>query len=91
MAAVDQDRELHRPRPAEVVQRVERGAYRAARVQHVIDQDDRLAVYAARRKVGAAQCAGACGPSASCARRRSRATPASSNCSRPAAGSCATR
>src|SRR5581483_10463919 len=40
MAAVDQDRELDRPRAAEVVQRVESGADRTARVQHVVDQDD---------------------------------------------------
>src|SRR5512135_81030 len=55
MAAVDQDRELDGPRAAEVVQRVERGADRAPRVQHVVNQDNGLTVHAAGREVGAAQ------------------------------------
>ena len=58
MAAVDQDRELHGARPAQVVQRVEGGAHRPARVQHVVDQDDRLSVHPAGRENGAAQRAG---------------------------------
>ena len=47
VAAVDQDREPDRPRPADVVQRVERGADGAAGEQHVVDQHDDLAVDAA--------------------------------------------
>ena len=58
MAAVDQDRELDRARPAQIVQGVERGAHRPARVQHVVDQDDRLAVHPAGREFGPAQRAG---------------------------------
>src|SRR5581483_4778587 len=58
MAAVDQDRELDGPRAAEVVKGVERSADRSARVQHVVDQDDGLAVDAAGRELGAAQRAG---------------------------------
>jgi hypothetical protein len=37
VAAVDQDRELDRARPPEVVQGIERGAHRPAREQHVVD------------------------------------------------------
>src|SRR5262250_3645242 len=38
MSAVDEDGELHAARPAEVHERVERGAHRAAGVEHVVDQ-----------------------------------------------------
>src|SRR5215470_3666414 len=38
MPAVDQHGELHAARTPEIHQRVERGAYRAPRVEHVIDQ-----------------------------------------------------
>ena len=40
VAAVDQDDELDGARPAEVDERVERGAGGAAGVEHVVDQDD---------------------------------------------------
>ena len=40
MAAVDDDGELHGVRPAVVVERVERGAHRAAGEEHVVDQHD---------------------------------------------------
>src|SRR5436305_10529 len=38
LPAVDQDGELHAPWPAEVNELVERRAYGAARVEHVVDQ-----------------------------------------------------
>ena len=47
MAAVDEHRELDGPRPAEVGQRVERGPNGPAGEQHVVDEDDGLAVDAA--------------------------------------------
>ena len=40
VAAIDHDRELHRPRAAERRQRVEGGADRAAGEEHVVDQHD---------------------------------------------------
>ena len=43
VAAVDEHRELHRARPAELEQRVERGAGGAAGEQHVVDEHDDLA------------------------------------------------
>ena len=42
MSAVDEHRELHCARAAELVQRVERGAGGAAGEQHVVDQHDDL-------------------------------------------------
>jgi hypothetical protein len=39
MSAVDEDRQLDGARPAEIHQRVERGADRAAGVEHVVHQD----------------------------------------------------
>src|SRR5580658_2334034 len=42
-AAVDQDGEPNRARPAEVGHRVERGPHGSAGVEDVVDQDDRLA------------------------------------------------
>ena len=42
VAAVDEDRELHRAGPAELVERVERGAHRATGVEHVVDEHDDL-------------------------------------------------
>ncbi len=66
VAAVDEHREPDRLRAAEVVHRVERGPDRAAGEQHVVDQDDDLAVDAARGDLGAAA---ACGPGASGGRR----------------------
>src|SRR3954470_14446288 len=50
VASVDQDRELHRPRPAEVAQRVQRRADRAPGVQDVVDEDDEPAVDARARQ-----------------------------------------
>src|SRR4051812_25194146 len=44
VAAVDQDRELHRPRPAEVAQRVQGGPDRAPGEQDVVDEDHEPAV-----------------------------------------------
>ena len=41
VAAVDEDRELHARRPAVVEERVDRRADRAARVEDVVDEDDR--------------------------------------------------
>ena len=52
MSAVDQHGELHAARPAEVHQRVERGAHRAPGVEHVVDQHD-LAVVERKADVGA--------------------------------------
>ena len=40
MAPVDEDRELHGPGPAELDERVERGADRAAGEEHVVDEHD---------------------------------------------------
>src|SRR5215470_18159673 len=50
---IDQDRELDHARPPEVDQCVERGPDRSARKEHVVDQDDRLALDA-EGNVGAA-------------------------------------
>jgi hypothetical protein len=58
VAAVDEDRELDRARPAEVDERIERRPYGAPRVEHVIDDDDRLTVDAFRRHLGAPERAG---------------------------------
>ena len=58
VAAVDEDRETHPARPADVVQRVERGADGAPGEQHVVDQDHGLVVDAARRDLGRQQRAG---------------------------------
>ena len=44
MAAVDDDRQLHRARPPVVVQRLERGADGAAGEQHVVDEHHGRAV-----------------------------------------------
>ena len=44
VATVDHHRQLHRPRSAVVVERVEGGADRAAGEQHVVDEHDRRAV-----------------------------------------------
>ena len=55
VTAVDQDGQLHRPRPPQVAERVQRRAHRPARVQDVVDQDDDLAVDAGRRHVGVTQ------------------------------------
>ena len=44
VAAVDEDRELHACGPAVVEQRVDRGADRAAGVEHVVDEDAGLAL-----------------------------------------------
>ena len=46
MAAVDQHQQLHARRAAVVEQRVERRADGAAGVQHVVHQDDVLALHA---------------------------------------------
>ena len=81
VAAVDQDREPDRPRAADVVERVERGADGAAGEQHVVDEDDDLAVDAARRDLGRqrargpASSAGRRGTSSRRASRRGRRTP----------------
>ncbi|BDZ50669.1 hypothetical protein GCM10025867_29100 [Frondihabitans sucicola] len=50
MAAVDQDGQAHDARATESAQGVERGADGAAGVEHVVDQDDGLAVDATGRK-----------------------------------------
>ena len=55
VAAVDQDREPDRARPADVVERVERGPDGAAAEEHVVDEDDDLAVDAAGRDLGRQQ------------------------------------
>ena len=52
MPAVDQHGELHAARAPEVHQRVERGAHRAAGVEHVVDQHD-LALVEREADVGA--------------------------------------
>jgi hypothetical protein len=44
VAPVDEDREANGARPPELAQRVEGGPYGPARVQHVVDEDDRLAL-----------------------------------------------
>ncbi len=49
MAAIDEHRQADRLRPAEVDERVHRGADRPAGVQHVVDEDDRPAVDARRQ------------------------------------------
>src|ERR1043166_5742386 len=54
MAAVDKHRELDRPRPAEVHQRVHRGPRRPSVVDHVVDQHDDLAVDARHLAAGTA-------------------------------------
>ena len=48
MAAVDQHQQLHPRRPAVIEQRVERGANGPAGVEHVVHQDDVLALHAER-------------------------------------------
>ena len=53
MAAVDEHDQLNRLRPAEVDERVERGANRPPRVQHVVDQQN-LLVVDRERDLGAA-------------------------------------
>ena len=53
MAAVDQDDELNGTRPAEVDERVERGAHGPSRVQDVVNQQD-LAIVDGERDFGAA-------------------------------------
>ncbi|ESU49622.1 hypothetical protein P376_2404 [Streptomyces sp. HCCB10043] len=55
MAAVDQDRELHRAGAADVAERVEGGADRAAGEEHVVDQDDQAALDPLAGDVGAGQ------------------------------------
>jgi hypothetical protein len=55
VAPVDQHGELHGPRAAQVVQRVEGGPDGPPGEQHVIDEDHGLAVHAARRNLGALQ------------------------------------
>ena len=50
VAAIDQDGEADRLRPAEVDQRVHRRPDRPARVQHVVDEDDRPAIDARRQR-----------------------------------------
>ena len=58
MAAVDEDRELHGAGPADVAERVERGADGAAGEEHVVDEDDQPAVDAVAGDLGAGQRAG---------------------------------
>ena len=53
VAAVDQRQQLHARRAAVVEQRVERRAHGAARVQHVVHQDDVLALHGERNLGGA--------------------------------------
>ena len=53
MAAVDQHQQLHARRAAVIEQRVERGADGAAGVQHVVHQDDVLALHGKRNFGGA--------------------------------------
>src|ERR1039457_6737568 len=55
MAAVHQHRQLHGPGPAQVVQRIERGPHRPARIQHIVDQDNGLPVYSVSGKLGSTQ------------------------------------
>ncbi len=55
VAAVDEDRELHRARAADVAERVEGGADRAAGEEHVVDQDDQAALDPLAGDVGAGQ------------------------------------
>ena len=66
VAAVDQDGQLDRARPAEVAERVERGADGAAGEQHVVDEDDDLAVDPA---AAGCRCARARGRAAAAGRR----------------------
>ena len=44
MAAIHQHEQLHVARPAEVHQRVERGANRAPGEEHIVDEDDALVI-----------------------------------------------
>ena len=53
VAAVDQHQQVHARRAAVIEQRIERGADGAARVQHVVHQDDVLAVHRKRNLGGA--------------------------------------
>src|SRR5262249_23708653 len=53
VAAIDQNQELHARRTAVIKQRVKRGADRAAGVEHVIHEDDILALHG-KRNIGAA-------------------------------------
>ena len=62
MAAVDQDRELHGARPADVAERVEGGADGAAGEEHVVDEDDQPAVDAVGGDLGAGERAGRAQP-----------------------------
>ncbi|BCJ57195.1 hypothetical protein Jiend_06170 [Micromonospora endophytica] len=55
---VDEHRELHRRRPTEVTQRVERGPDRPAGEEHVVDEDDPPAVDPPGRQLGGADRAG---------------------------------
>ena len=78
VAAVDQDGELDGARPAEVVERVERGADGAAGEQHVVDQHDHPAVDALGGQLGAARARGrgaAAGRRGTSSRRGSRPAP----------------
>jgi hypothetical protein len=58
MATVDQDGELDRPGPPDVVQRRERRPHGAPGEQHVVDQDHEAAVDALRWDVGGLEGAG---------------------------------
>ena len=40
MPAIDHHRQLHRRRTAVLIQRIQGGAHRASREQHVVDEDD---------------------------------------------------
>ena len=61
VAAVDEHRQLHRARPADVAQRVQRRADRAAGVEDVVDEDDQRAVDAALGDRGVLERAGRLG------------------------------
>ena len=52
MAPVDEDRELHGPRPADVAQRVQSRADGASGVEDIVDEDDQGAVDAPLRNGG---------------------------------------
>src|SRR5579862_481272 len=52
MSAVDQDQQLHAAGTSVIEQRIERGANRAPRVEHVIDQDDVASVYVEAQRTG---------------------------------------
>jgi hypothetical protein len=58
MAAVDEDREADRLRPPEVDERVHRRPDRPARVEDVVDEDDRRAVQVEREVVPLTTAAG---------------------------------